>query len=247
MMIKALLLDLDNTLLDINFDGFMQEYIQRIAKRFANTVPAEELQKQLLASTRAMVENADPERTVLQAFIDDFFPALQLPLSAVDVFMDFYHTEFAELQHWGRPMPYARQLVEAAFARDLVVVIATAPLFPKEAIRERLRWAEVDNYGYRFITSADIMHFSKPSPNYYREIAERIDISPDACLMIGDELLMDGPAARAGMHVALVGPERPSNTVRWLSGMSGDVGSKELERYPSIEALMERLRLDGVL
>ncbi len=246
-MIKALLLDLDNTLLDIDFDRFMQEYVQLVGRRFAGTVSLEDFRRQLFASTRVMMENEYPARTVLQAFIDDFFPVLRLPASAMDVFMDFYRNEYSKLKHVARPMPHARQLVETAFARGLTVVVATAPLFPAEAIRERLRWAELDGFPYDLITSAEAMHFSKPFPRYYLEIAAHLDLPPGACLMVGDELSMDGTAAGAGMRVALVGPEMTSATVKWLAGGSEDVGATSPPRYPSLAELQMDLRAEGIL
>ncbi len=53
---------------------------------------------------------------------------------------------------------------------------------------------------------------SKPFPEFFLETAERIGIAPESCLMVGDKPVMDGAAAHAGMHVAIVGPDKPSFT-----------------------------------
>ncbi len=44
------------------------------------------------------------------------------------------------------------------------------------------------------------MHASKPNPAYYREIASRLKVTPDQCVMVGNDVQMDIlPARRAGM------------------------------------------------
>jgi FMN phosphatase YigB (HAD superfamily) len=46
------------------------------------------------------------------------------------------------------------------------------------------------------------MHFSKPHPEYYLEIAGRIGWQPDECVMVGDDWGNDiAPAMRAGLRV----------------------------------------------
>lgn len=66
--------------------------------------------------------------------------------------------------------------------------------------------------------------------------------------MIGDEAVMDGTAARAGMRVALVGPDKPSFSEPWLANtpFAGAV-DVELPRYPDLLVLREQLAAQGVL
>lgn len=247
MRIKALLLDMDNTLLDIDFDGFMEEYYKRLIALFAQWAPEERVRHQLFQSIELMAKSRRRDRTILETFTGDFFPAMGFGPEAFDALMQFYVTEYPELRRWAKPMPYARELIEAAFEKGLTVVIATGPLFPEVALRERLRWAEVADYPYRLVTSAEIMHSAKPFPEYYEEISEQIEIAPHECLMVGDETVMDGTAALAGMHVALVGPDRPAAIIRRFSALAGDLDVGELKRYPTLRQLGEVLAAQGVL
>lgn len=252
-MVKALLCDLDGTLLDIDFNGFMREYLTDVSRRFADCIPPERFQRQVLASMSAAVAKTDTDRTMLQAFMEDFSRALPLPPDALDRFHDYYKTDFPRLRSWGRPVPGARELIEAALARGLDVVIATAPFYPELPIRERLRWAGLDDVPFRFISSSEVMRRSKPFPEFFQEIADHIGVKPEECLMIGDETVMDGAAARAGMRVALVGPDRgsfsssilASPALKALKGVTMPADS--LPRYADMWELLARLREEGVL
>lgn len=246
--IEAILFDLDGTLLDIDFGSFMNEYVSTMAGHFADEIPPDDFRRQLFQSTRAMIFNDRPGRTILDAFLEDFGAALPLPDDAIARFERYYETDFRRLERWGQPHAGGRELVEAALARDLIVVVATAPFFPKVAVRERLRWAGVSDLPFHFMTTSEIMTRSKPFPEYYMEIAERIDVAPEQCLMIGDEPLMDGVAARAGMHVALVGPDKPSFSEPWLSDSRlADYTPEDLARFPDLPALHRHLADQGIL
>lgn len=245
-MIKAVLFDMDGTLLDIDFGGFLDEYMKGAVARFHDVGPVEEVARQLVNSTMAMIKNKEPDRTILDAFVDDFFPALGLPKEEMARFIEFYREDYPGLHHWAKPVEGAREIIQAAFDRGYKVAVATAPLFPQEAIRERLRWGKVDDFDYDFVAGADVMHTSKPFPGYYLQIAEKLGVEPEACLMIGDELEMDGAAVQVGMRTLLVGPERPSNMNFWFSGMIKKPDG-ELPRYAHLRELHAALQDEGVL
>ena len=54
-MIKAVLFDLDGTLLDCDIDLFLVHYTKLLAEAMAEHIPPAVLAKQLFASTEAMV------------------------------------------------------------------------------------------------------------------------------------------------------------------------------------------------
>jgi len=246
--IKALLFDLDGTLLDIDFRSFLDEYATTVAQRFADVAPVDVFKRQLFLSTRAMIFNDKPGRTTLQAFLDDFTAALPLPDDAVSRFVDYYLTEFPRLRKWSRPSPGGRELVEAGLRRGLLVVLATAPFFPEIAVRERLRWAGLGDTPFHFITSSDKMTRSKPFPEFFLEVASHIGVAPEHCLMVGDETVMDGAAVKAGMQVALIGPEKPSYSDPWLDkALLEESARLNLPRYPDLPALHRELAARGVL
>jgi len=203
--IKALLLDLDGTLLDIDMELFIPAYIRLLAPYFSSICGAEEFAVHLMGSTRVMIENGDPALTNETVFFQDFCRRLQQPVDSVyPVFEQFYEQEFPRLRHWSRPRPGARPLVETARRRGLKLVLATNPLFPLSAVAHRLEWAGLSAEQFDLITTVENSHFCKPRPEYFLEIAGAIGCRPQECLMAGNDVQEDLGAARAGMATFLV-------------------------------------------
>ena len=71
--IKAILFDLDGTLLDSNMQLLLPHYLQQIAARVAHLIPPKEFIAHLLAATQTMVDN-DGRATNAQVFAEAFYP-----------------------------------------------------------------------------------------------------------------------------------------------------------------------------
>lgn len=200
-MRKALLFDLDGTLLDNSMETFLPPYFSALTQKLADLVPAEQLIRQLRASTMAMMANEDPLKTNADVFAEDFFPKLGVPAERLmPLFEEFYNKEYCELRVFTKPVEAAGPVLKRAFDLRHPVVIATAPVYPLTALKQRLQWANLGDFPYAFITDYETMHSSKPNPAYYREIAGRLKCAPEDCVMIGNEVQMDIlPARRAGM------------------------------------------------
>ncbi len=201
-MPKAILFDMDGTLIDDSMDTFLPPYFDAITKKLAHLVPPETFIAQLQASTRAMVASSDPAHTMADAFAADFFPKIGLPRETLmPLFDDFYAREYPELRAFVKPIPHARDLVANAIRRNHPVVIATMPVFPRTAIQQRMEWGRIADFPYALVTDYETMHASKPNPAYYREIAAMINCAPEDCVMVGNEVQNDIlPAKRAGMR-----------------------------------------------
>lgn len=190
MMIKAILLDMDNTLL-INPDmAFARAFLEIFEQHFAAAGfenATDNFRRAIQAMSREqmgnrsntqltleMLSGGDIERAkaTLDSFYADVYPQLKNCIAAVD--------GASELIYQLREMGY-----------DLV--IATNPIYPETAIRQRMTWAGLpqDENLYTLITSADNMHFAKPDPAYYAEILGRVGVEPDEVLMVGDSMKND--------------------------------------------------------
>jgi|YNPNPStandDraft_1061719.scaffolds.fasta_scaffold08539_1 FMN phosphatase YigB (HAD superfamily) len=214
-MIHALLLDLDNTLLENQMDRFIIAYMAAVGQYMADRFPPEVFIKHLMTATNAMLLNRDPARTNQEAFDAVFFPLIQRSREEMEpLFDDFYTNHFPTLRPLTRPNPEARPLLEWAFAEGFQIAIATNPLFPLTAIAQRLDWAgvPVEAFPYHLITSYEHMHATKPQPAYFLEIAQRLGCQVEECIMVGDDWEQDiRPAMSVGMHTYWIanGDQKP--------------------------------------
>ena len=202
---RALLLDLDGTLIDIDMELFIPAYIRLLAPHFSGHCTIETFAGHLLGATRVMIENIEPRTTNQATFFDDFCRRLDQPYNNVyPIFERFYELHFHQLQSLCRPRPYARCLVNTARRCGLKLALATNPLFPLAAVAHRLNWGDLSTELFDLITTVENSHFCKPRPEYYLEIAEKLGVSPAECLMAGNDVQEDLCAAAVGMDTFLV-------------------------------------------
>ena len=200
-MLKAILFDMDGTLIENSMETFLPPYFAALSKKMAHLVAPEKLIAQLRASTEVMMNNRDAARALADVFAADFYPQVGVPREQLEpVFEDFYAREYRDLRAFTRPVEGARAVIARAFDANLQVVIATGPFFPLTALQQRLEWGGLADFAYAFVTSYETMHACKPHAAYYREIAARLNVAPEECLMIGNDVQMDiVPARKAGM------------------------------------------------
>ena len=201
-MVLAVLLDLDNTLLDSDMRVFLPPYFAALGQRMARFIDPDVFQRQLMTSTSAMTDNIDPGVTNQEAFERDFMLAFgDLATDLQLEFGEFYEEDFPRLRHLTSPRSEAKPLVEHLLGDGYRVVIATNPLFPRRAVEHRIDWAGLGGLPFAFLTTYENSHFCKPNPQYYLEILEKLECRPDEAVMIGDSLGNDIlPSTKVGLH-----------------------------------------------
>jgi FMN phosphatase YigB (HAD superfamily) len=207
-VIKALLFDLDDTLLGSDLGTFLPAYFQALVQHLALGSDGQRFIAELVNGTRAMRANADPTRTLRAVFNDRFFPAMHWDARTWTLrFDEFYWTRFPQLQSLTTRRPAARPVLEWAFAAGQQVTLATSPLFPPEAILERMRWAGIDDLPFARVTHMDNSHFARPNPEYFAEIIAALNLRPEEALVIGNDWADDiAPAALAGLPQFWIAP-----------------------------------------
>ena len=210
-MLTGVLFDLDGTLLDIDIDGFLSDYFGALGPVVANVLgddvaPAVGL-RAVIESTSAMVE-PHPGRTNRSAFNERFHALTEVDLDLEEYalpFERFYTEVFPTLRKAIGPHDGAREVIQVALDLGLRVAVATNPIFPLSAIRERMRWADVHDVPVHTVTSYETMHATKPLPAYFTETAELLGVEAHGCLMVGDDRVLDMGAADIGMRTFYVG------------------------------------------
>lgn len=245
--VAAVLFDLDGTLLELDMDQFLPVYLRRLAQWLTDLFEPEDFLRRLLEATTAVIEYPGGDRLngdllyerLWQSLDPDRHPGAR-PERRPEVLarLDrFYREVFPQLQSLARFRPEGPQVVAAARARGWKVVLATNPIFPRLAIEERMRWAGLDPAWFDLVTTLENMHTCKPRVDYYLEVAARIGLPPERCLMVGNDLRNDiAPARTAGMAVFAVdglllhqdepvAAEAPRGTLGQLLHWIGTTGS----------------------
>jgi FMN phosphatase YigB (HAD superfamily) len=226
--IRAILFDLDGTLLHNDMGVFLPHYFRLLTTRVAHMVRADEFMDHLLHATEMMMAN-DGRATNEEVFAEAFYPLAGHDRDEWEpVFLHFYTNDFPMLRKYTHPKPEARHVVQVAFDLGYDVVIATNPLFPAIAVEQRLEWAGVADFPYCMVTSYENSRATKPNLLYFQEILETIGRPAAASLVVGDED-MDMVAARLGCHTFLVpGPRTeiaPTTPEPAHRGSLADVGA----------------------
>lgn len=204
-MLKAILFDLDGTLLPMDQDAFVNGYFKLLAKKM---VPygyePEKLIKAIWQGTAAMIKN-NGTQTNEAVFWDTFASIFGEQVREYEpIFADYYAHEFQQVQSICGYNPKAAQVVNLAKSKGLRTALATNPVFPVIATESRIRWAGLEPKDFELCTTYENIGFCKPNPEYYREILRRMELDPQDCLMVGNDVDEDMVAETLGMQVFLL-------------------------------------------
>jgi FMN phosphatase YigB (HAD superfamily) len=201
--IRAILFDLDGTLLHNDMNVFLPHYFEMLAARVAHLVPTDEFMDRLMQASETMMAN-DGRATNESVFAASFYPLAGHSHQELEpIFLDFYANDYPRLKRLTKPKPEARRVVQQAFDLGYDVVVATNPLFPAIATQHRLEWAGIADLPFRLVTSYENSRAAKPNLLYFEQILETVGHPAEAALVVGDED-MDMVAGHLGCLTFLV-------------------------------------------
>lgn len=205
MAIKAVLFDLDGTLLPMDYDTFVNGYFGLLAKKVASIGYAPETIMDCIGKgIAAMVKNDGSEKNE-KVFWDSYTKIYgEKAIEDIPVFEEFYANEFQQVQNFCGFDAAAKEVVALAGEKGRKVILATNPLFPRVATASRVRWAGLDKEKFELITTYENSSYCKPNPKYYVEICEKIGCKPEECVMVGNDVCEDMIAETLGMKVFLL-------------------------------------------
>lgn len=227
-MIKAVLFDLDDTLLRLNLTAFIARYVAGAARLLASaarTSPAA-LAVPFMRGFLAMdAQDRQDSLTNEQLYNQTFFSACGIPLDdpAIHDLVDYYEREvvpgFAGGVVGARPVEGAREAVDAVWSEGLTCALATNPTFSLACDRARMGWAGVDVDDFALVSTYSNSTRCKPSVRYYQEFANQLGVRLEECLMVGNDAHRDIVRPDCGLRTAYVGHGRPRGAV-WRGPMA---------------------------
>lgn len=222
--VQAVFFDLDGTLVDVDMQLFVAGYLRRLTEQMSNQVDPVKASRVLHQAVSAMFANTDAEKT-LETILYDVLK-MELGMSAEDyleALERFCQEDLDSLRPLVKGHPLSSRLIDTSLARGWKVVLATNPIFPRVVVDARLDWGTLDREAFHHVTSYETAHFCKPSPAFFEELLETMNVPAEACLMVGNDVLHDLSASQVGIRTCLLTPwciKRPGTTFKadWQGG-----------------------------
>ena len=205
MKTKVILFDLDGTLLPMDQDLFVKTYFGLLAKKLAfYGYEPDKLISSVWAGTDAMIKN-DGSLSNEDRFWEVFSAAYGVDgKKDIALFDEFYRNEFVGAKQVCGFHSQAKESVYAIKKKGFRIALATNPLFPKIATENRIRWAGLEPEDFEFFTTYEESRYCKPNINYYLEVVKKLGVSPEECLMVGNDVSEDMIVSSIGMKVFLL-------------------------------------------
>ena len=205
MHIKVVMFDLDGTLLPMDLDVFMKAYFGGLSEQMAkHGYDPKAFIQAIWTGVGAMVKNTGAhtnEEVFLSVFQEVYGEALPQVQQILDA---YYETEFPKVKDYCGFDPAAAETVQYLKKKDIDVVLATNPVFPAVATKNRILWSGLMPTDFVWYTTYENASYCKPNPDYYREILQRLNVKPEECIMVGNDVTEDMVAQTLGMQVFLL-------------------------------------------
>lgn len=204
--LKAVLFDLDGTLLRVQMTEFIPRYISGLARQCAAAVAPKKFEQAMLSAIRSLIRfSGDGETTNEQRLFAMLAQQLAVPETVLRQAVESYRQNgLAELQPLVKEIPLATVILKECLQRQIPLVLATNPVFPEFMINARLQWAGLADLSFNYLTSYENSCYCKPQPGYFTAIAEQLGVAPEQCLMVGNDTQHDLAAHAVGMQTFLV-------------------------------------------
>ena len=199
----TVLFDLDGTLIGLDQDEFIRLYfVVLLDKLAALGYDSDKMYDALAKSIRATKTNDGTVTNEVRFWqsLDDAVGGLTDTLR--DAILSFYTDDFSSiLERTCTAYPRAREILDAARAKGLRIILATNPLFPAVCTHARIRLGGMTPEDFEYITAYENSSHCKPNPAYFTELLTKLGVSPDECIMVGNDTKDDFSAHAIGIPV----------------------------------------------
>ncbi len=204
MSIKAVLFDLDGTLLPLNQDEFVKHYFKGLSTKMAqNGYELKQLIDSIWAGIRAM--HSQPDKINEDSFWDCLCSVYGKKIKDdIPIFEEYYQNDFDKISAICGFNEKANLTVKMLKSKGIKIILATNPVFPAIATKKRMLWAGLDPQDFSLITTYENSKDIKPSLNYYNEILQNFSLLPEECIMVGNDVDEDMAAENLGLKVFLL-------------------------------------------
>ena len=214
--LKAVVFDMDDTLLSINLSAFIGVFALDEANLLAQVArkPIVSLFSPL-GSAMLALNNGDraqgDTRTNRQFFADEIERRCGIPIlePAIADMLDFYEREVLPKKNdrtiSARPREGAHEAVQTVLDHGMRIALLTNPSFSRSCIECRMGWGDMLDMPFELVTTWENSTRVKPSADYYRDSLAKLGLAPEETLMVGNDPKRDFPSPSIGLKTAYVG------------------------------------------
>lgn len=193
--LKALLFDLDGTLLQMDFKEYADKLGEISGETFSNILGWDRtFTARCFAYASKYLDNKpDDGRTLEEAFYDGFEEAAEINRGEfMQAFFEYNTGTYnnAKVVTKGQ-YEGAERMLRDAKSKGYTIILATSPKSAAEGTYFRLQWAGIPCDCFDFIATRLNTSIVKPHKAYYDEILKRFDLQPQECCVLGNDVIND--------------------------------------------------------
>ena len=201
--ITTILFDLDGTLIRMDQDEFIRLYFVSILDKigrlgYDTALVHKALEGAVVATLKndGAISNEDRFWRVFDEISDGLSLAVR---SEID---SYYENEFSSvIEKTCGAYSRVGEVLAAVKKKGLRSILATNPIFPMVATHARIRLGGMSPEDFEYITAYENSSYCKPNPAYFTELLAKLGISPEECVMIGNDTRDDFSALVLGIPV----------------------------------------------
>lgn len=186
-------------------DLFIKQYFGYIADHLKDYFTQDEVVKLFWQGTEKVITSNDGSMTNQEVFMESFFSSVKYKKEELMPILDeFYENKFKLLKNLSKSKSQMVKAIDILKAKGYELVIATNPIFPLVANKQRVEWADLNPDDFSLVTAYEASHFAKPNINYYKEVLADIDKDPNQVIMVGNHMQEDMVSNTIGIDTYLI-------------------------------------------
>lgn len=205
MKYKAILFDLDGTLLPVSNEDFESVYMKSLAEKIGQLMDPKPILMAMWQALDVMIKDETDgtnEMVFYAAFKEligeDAFDTLY-PL-----FDDYYMNEFEVLKTTLDNNDEMIEAIKTLKEKGYELVVATNPMFPEIAVTQRIAFSGLNPNDFKYVSNFHKHTRCKPDVGFYKEVLFACNLKPEECLMVGNDMHEDVVVKDLGMDAWII-------------------------------------------
>lgn len=186
------MIDLDGTLINLDWRKNMRHYYRKIKKILPEMGAKMTYFYSVRMAAKKMIDDDSDDLLNIEKYFKYILRYTKFPDEKNrKLYFKFYDESFSDFQENIKDVDGAHQLVDLCKKAGMKIVLATNPVFPLQAVKERLSWGRFNPEDFDLITHIQNFRHCKPNPKYFWDILQIFGGKPENAFMVGDDYYYD--------------------------------------------------------